>query len=211
MSVEEGEVKVQENKGKELGLNVAAVLLAIGALVLLASTMLPLWQAHATSPLLENDEITVTLTFWEVLYDYPGSHTTEPISSLSPAQQGALQLYLAGVVVTAVLAFVAAAGATVRYRRLALGSAALATLMAWAAPLAFTHYLPVSINEEPLIPFISYQFGFYGNYDAFFLSIDYGGGIGWIVTLVAAAILSAGALLLLWFALEPKAGTNAFK
>jgi hypothetical protein len=204
-------VTTEEGRGKRRGLNIAAVLLAIGALILLVSTMLPLWQASATSPLLENNEITVTLNFWEVQYDYPGSHTTEPISSLSAAQQGALQLYLLGVLVTAVIAFVAAAGAAVRYRRIALGSAGLATLMAWVAPLAFTHYLPVSINEEPLIPFISYQFGFYGRYEAIFLTVDYGGGIGWTLTLVAAAVISAGALLLLWFALEPRAGTNAFK
>jgi hypothetical protein len=198
-----------ESKGAVWGRRIALVLLAIGAAILLVASTLPLWEVEATSPLLPNTEINVGLRFWDVSYAYPGSQTYEPISSLSSAQEGALQLYLVTVLATAFLAFLAAAAAVVRYRRVGLAGAGGAALLAWAGPLAFTHFLPLSINQEPLIPFIDYQFGFYGSYEGLFTSASYGGGPGWILSLVAAAFITAGALLLLWYAMEPKSrGTN---
>jgi hypothetical protein len=203
------ELKEAESKGQKMGQRISLVLLAIGAVVLLISSTMPLWQVHAASPLLEGTEIVVSLRFWDVSYSYPGSQNWEPISSLSPAQQGSLQIFMILMMAAAFLAFIGAASALVRYRRIGIGSAGVAALLAWIGPLAFTHYLPISINQEPLIPFLDMHFGFYGSYEGLFTSVSYGPGLGWTLSLVAAALLTAGALLLLWYAMEPKpAATN---
>ncbi|MEI6795511.1 MAG: hypothetical protein WCK39_01475 [Methanomassiliicoccales archaeon] len=203
------ELKDGESKGTKWGQRTALVLLAIGAVLLLVASTQPLWQVQATSPLLPDVKITVSLRFWDVSYAYPGSQTYEPISELSTAQQGALQLYLIAVLATAFLAFIGAAAAVVRYRRIGLAMAGTATLLAWAGPLAFMHFLPISINQEPLVPFIDFQFGFWGSYEGLFTSASYGGELGWMLSLVSAAFITAGALLLLWYAMEPRAqGTN---
>lgn len=198
-----------ESRGKRWCQRTAAALLVIGAVLLLLASTQPLWQAHASSPLIPQVDITVSLRFWDVSYVYPGSQSSEPISSLSAEQQGALQLYLAAMLVTASLAFLAAASALVRYRRIGIASAGLAMVMGWTGPLAFTHYLPIAINAEPVIPFLTYQFGFYGSYEGLFAKVDYGSGLGWTMSLIAAALLSGGALLL-WRATRAKL-TNAFK
>ena len=203
------EMMEEEGRTTTWGRRIALGLLALGAVILLMASMLPLWQVQVTSPLLPDNDMVIGLRFWDVSYTYPNSQNYEPISSLSAAQQGALQLYMVTFLATAFLAFLGAAAAVVRYWRIGIGAASAAAVLAWAGPLAFTHFLPISLNEERIVPFLDYHFGFYGSYEGLFTNATYGPGLGWIFSLVAAAFITAGALLLLWYAMEPKpAGTK---
>jgi hypothetical protein len=187
-------------------------LIVAGAALLLLATAFPLWQAHVTSQMLPDTDIALRLTFREITFTYPGRTVTSPVSDLSAAQQGALNLYFYTILVTAFLGFVAAAAAFLRYQRLGTGLTISTIVLAWAGPLAFTHYLPVAINESPLIPYLDYQFGFFGSQTWFLAKVDYGADWGWYITVAAAALITIGAMFLLWNARRGGGSTtNAFK